>query len=197
MCLRLMRRPRRWIASRARRQCAVTPRARLPDCEALVDCEAAPELFFRAAVPRPLRERRGGLNTPPDRVFTPDEPSTWPLTNRLPRAACRLRAPRAGAVACACVPSPSSHNSVRVICARGDGCASQALCNRGKRVGCPARAGRRDGEEKGRQGQEGPEDPHTEALHDQHRVLLERAVDGNTRDGRSLSTDTDAAADGV
>ena len=27
---------------------------------------------------------------PPDRVFTPDEPSTWPLTNRLPRAACRL-----------------------------------------------------------------------------------------------------------
>ena len=128
---RLMRRPQRWIA--LREHAVSTPHAarEAARLRGLVDCWGCPELFFRAAAPRPLPERRGGLNTPPDRVFCPDEPSTWPLTNRLPRAACRLRAPRAGAVACAACHHPAAPPSVRVIRARRDGCASQALWHRG------------------------------------------------------------------
>ena len=79
MRLRLMRRPQRWIALREHPLPRRTPRARLPDCEALVEAARLPPSCFLG---QPCLDLCEGVEEAsirhPTGCFLPTEPSTWP-----------------------------------------------------------------------------------------------------------------------
>ena len=58
------------------------------------------ELFFRPAVPRPLRGRRRGLNMPLDRVFHREPEHNWAASRRAPPQSGSLAHGGSASIAC-------------------------------------------------------------------------------------------------